>query len=63
MSTGVPYHHKVRTIYQNTSMLSKYVNDNIMTTNVNRFTGDYTKEKKLWFIHRVILYFNQIDFG
>lgn len=44
MSTGVPYHHKVRTIYQN--MLSKYVNDNIMTTNVNRFTGDYTKEKK-----------------
>lgn len=44
MSTGVPYHHKVRTIYQN--MLSKYVNDNIMTTNANRFTGDYTKEKK-----------------
>lgn len=61
MSTGVPYHHKVRTIYQN--MLSKYVNDNIMTTNVNRFTDDYTKEKKLWFIHRVILYFNQTDFG
>lgn len=61
MSTGVPYHHKVRTIYQN--MLSKYVNDDIMTTNVNRFTDDYTKEKKLWFIHRVILYFNQIDFG
>lgn len=27
-------------------MLSKYVNDDIMTTNVNRFTGDYTKEKK-----------------
>lgn len=27
-------------------MLSKYVNDNIMTTNANRFTGDYTKEKK-----------------
>lgn len=44
MSIGVPYHHKVRTIYQN--MLSKYVNDDIMTTNVNRFTDDYTKEKK-----------------
>lgn len=44
MSIGAPYHHKVMTIYQN--MLSKYVNDDIMTTNVNRFTGDYTKEKK-----------------
>lgn len=44
-------------------MLSKYVNDDIMTTNVNRFTDDTQKKKKLWFIHRVILYFNQIDFG
>lgn len=44
MSIGAPYHHKVMTIYQN--MLSKYVNDDIMTTNVNRFTDDYTKEKK-----------------
>lgn len=39
-------------------MFSKYVNDNIMMINVNWFIGDYIKEKKLWFIYRVILYFN-----
>lgn len=39
-------------------MFSKYVNDDIMMINVNWFIDDYIKEKKLWFINRVILYFN-----